>query len=168
MSDSPLTKPPFGILGALDLKTQGKQPTLFGERVTPVFEMRDHYVPLEILEKSQTITNPALAAADTFDVPNGELWIVRAWSAVGSVALADASTNVIAIASINNSLNQVVLHTQTATGGTTLLRVAPTNNLPLPVFLRPGWGFYIGLTMTAAPAVSFTYSISIAIQRLRD
>lgn len=43
MADSPLQKYPFGLLGALDLKSTGDAPSVFGDRVQPTLDTLPFY-----------------------------------------------------------------------------------------------------------------------------
>jgi len=166
VADSPLQKAPSGLLGAFDLKTLGQQPTKFGELVQPSVEVIDMYVPLTIAEKTLNVTNPDIEVADTFDVPNGELWLVRAWAWLGTAPAADLAKNVNVWASFNNAANQV------GVGGTTASNVPASGRrsvgawLTDPIWLRPGWGFLIGVGVSVTPAVAIPGTMSIAYQRI--
>lgn len=75
MADSPLQKVPFGVLGALDLKTLGLNPTLFGDRVQPVIEVFDNYLAPQV-EVVNAIEAAAQALGDfaMLQIPAGECW----------------------------------------------------------------------------------------------
>lgn len=92
MPDSPLQKAPTGLLGALNLKTQGRYPQLFGETLVPVLELTDFY-----LHPNRTALTFAAALTvgpgqvGTLVVPDGQAWSVKGISVVLARAAGDAA-----------------------------------------------------------------------------
>lgn len=71
---------PQGLLGLLDLKTQGVNPSLLGEIVTPVLELSNFYALNSRASNSQSSTLTGLGvtagAYANLVVPQGELWVL--------------------------------------------------------------------------------------------
>lgn len=87
----PLHKPPLGLLGALDLKTLGRNPSMLEDGVRPSLELFSAYAAsLQTLIKGAT---PALVSAGSLSivsVPAGVCWRLRQME--GRVVLAAAAT----------------------------------------------------------------------------
>lgn len=82
----PLQKVPPALLGALDMKALGLNPSALGDTVGPVVELLDHYVQnFTAVELAQQAVQTTGQQA-TLNVPQGELWRVRAVSAIMIIA----------------------------------------------------------------------------------
>lgn len=74
-----LQKVPVGLLGALELKTEGHNPGAFGDTLVPTFEAADFYgLPNVRLVAATTLNvNTVASVAGAITVPVGEVWRLR-------------------------------------------------------------------------------------------
>lgn len=160
----PLVKHPRGLLGAFEMKTLGQAPPQFGDTVLPTTDVTELYIPqLKIVQKDITCTNPAVFAEDTWDVPAGKVWRWWGVALTGTLAAADTALTVQTIFSVNDGSNQIALQAMAGTGGTNpSLKRSGANWRPTPLFLPAGYGVYAGFFLSAAPAVAFTMTFSVA------
>lgn len=77
MSDSPLHKAPLGLMDLLALRTQGQNPILFGDRVTPMLDVLDFYTADAIRQTSNATAGEVAAASLTLTVDPAFVWLVR-------------------------------------------------------------------------------------------
>jgi len=156
VADSPLQKAPSGLLGLFDLKTQGYNPNLFGDRVTPVVDVRAFYGVNNLDVLSTSSAGSATASTLVFTVPDLRIYRVLgicglAQCGVGAVFATDLNIGVV----INRTFAVVVDTTTHALRGvTTTVSEEFTGGLWFdePPILGPGWQFGVrfGFTTTGS------------------
>lgn len=162
----PLHKSPRGLLGAFNLKTLGRAPTQFGDTVLPVSIVDDFYFgEITIVQKDIVMTNPAVSAADTWDVPAGKIWRLYGAALTGTLDAADIAKSVSGLFTINDGVNQIAVQSLTSAGQTGVAVKSAAVRMGPPWVLQPGWGVFGGFYISAAPAVSFTMTFSVAYQQ---
>jgi len=75
---SPLQKVASGLLGALNLKTLGRNPQTFADELQPQYDATNHYL-LDLLTRFGSTTPSAALGVGTTQVvtvPQGEVWAV--------------------------------------------------------------------------------------------
>jgi hypothetical protein len=169
-----LQKAPSGLLGAFDLKVEGRNPDEFSDTVVPVVDVYDQYLALnsEVVPGSVLITNPATSNTVTHTVPQGQQWRLLAWGGDGVLAVADAAlviawnTAVYGPGGIDTVMVQP--HGNMTRGGDTNRAAAIGFVSPRPLLLPSGWAIAASVQLSAAPAVSFQFSFDLMIQRILE
>lgn len=75
--DSPLQKAPLALMDVLSLRTQGQNPTLFGDRVTPILDVLDYYTADNVRNTSNASAGEVAASSVTLQVDNNAVWLLR-------------------------------------------------------------------------------------------
>jgi hypothetical protein len=132
---SRLQTAPLGLLGALEMKVGGDNPSEFGALLQPTFEGAAFYLS-KGMQIAQVATNHATIAdgdLDTLPVPDGEAWWL--WSVSGAIALAAGD-------SFDDAWQLYVGYQYPSAGGINLAinigPPAPTGALTAGVSLRAG------------------------------
>jgi hypothetical protein len=104
---------PQGLLGLLDLKTQGENPSQLGPVVTPVIELADLYALNSRGSNSQNSTLTGLGvtagAYSNLVVPQGELWVVYNLTAeLGTPPLGAGATIAAAVGYVPTDNNRFI------------------------------------------------------------
>jgi hypothetical protein len=163
-----LQKGPIALLGAFALKVLGRNPTAFGDSITPVVDVYDQYLAAGELQVSNQVLATALAAfnSSTFTVPNGKAWRVKGASLLGSLNAADAafvSMQTVNIQSPNSSPNgcRIAAAQFPATAGPRAVGyVGP------PIFLPSGWKIVLELWTSAAITVTSNLQATVFFQEI--
>lgn len=96
MSSQPIQIIPSGLLGLLQLKNNGRNPSILPDELQSTFELRDWYLETDVRIRSgitAAIPSGTLGltlTAATHIVPEGEQWVLRGVYASMNVAAADA------------------------------------------------------------------------------
>lgn len=164
----PITTIARGLLGFLELKNQGKNPSDFNSLLQATFDIRDWMLQTNVL--STVGTDAAIAAVGTntyLTVPAGELWCVHDVQA--NIVLQAAATIVLApsynmgpVGSLSFSrLLAPLREYDQAVHGTTVVIPAELN---MPLFLNSG--ATIGIRTTALSAATTAGNVVIRYSRL--
>lgn len=166
-----LQKAPAGLLGAFDLKVEGRNPPDFGEAIVGTVDVYDQYLAQnqKIDRQTLSIPNPSTQNAGIHTVPAGKCWRLLTVSYTGVLDAADAALTVFAQTRLASDPNNSVValmepNGRLATGGANARLVSLAFTLPRPLFLPPGWSVVTVLQLSAAPAVSFSYDSALTIQ----
>lgn len=165
---NPLQKSPLGLLGALALKTLGRNPDQFSSSVMPTMDVYDQYLATSELQMVVDTTNLTLTGetTKTFTVPTGKVW--RLIAAGGRTGLNAADVALIMAGVVNlqspNGAPQrtpigVFLTPQLGQG----LRAFGFNFRP-PIFLPSGWKVLVDFDFSAAVTVAVPGIASIVVQ----
>lgn len=146
-----LQKGPIGLLGAFALKVLGRNPTQFGDTITPTIDVFDHYLSSGELQRvGQTITIGigALTANADQTVPNGKVWRVLGIGAAFVINAADAGLAFASHFSVKSP------------GGVTLTQIFSANSVGSSTGRTVG--FYAGrpLTLPGGWAINFVHTAS--------
>lgn len=95
MSDLLLQKAPIGLTGLFDLKLFGQQPDRVSGTVQPYVDAADHYL-LQNMQTQQGQNAACAIAGDgvSFQVPNGQVWRLRALAFRINALLADGQIHI--------------------------------------------------------------------------
>ena len=81
MADSPLQKAPLGLLGALDLKTLGDNPSRFQGTVFPMIDAQEYYLAPNLDIVTATGNAQTSGTEVSYTVPNGYAYRLKAINA---------------------------------------------------------------------------------------
>jgi hypothetical protein len=159
---NPLHKAPLGLIGAFALKVLGRNPTEFGDVVTPVVDVYDQY--LEVTE-SRVVGAMGIGVrtiSGTHTPASRFSWRVLA---IGVSLSLDAADVALTGTTITSMTSPAVAGTIVEPGGTLVVNGATGLFrslgvwLPRPFFLSPGWSItqrvYLSANVTAATNVNF-------------
>lgn len=162
-----LQKGPLGVLGAFSLKVLGRNPTGFGDSVSPVVDVYDQYLASGELQVNNQALATSLAAfnSSTFTVPNGKVWRLMGASLVGALNAADAallSTLAVAIQSPNSTPQgcRVAAGQTIATAGARFVAAV----FRPPIFLPSGFKVALELWTSAAITVTSNLQATVLVQ----
>lgn len=164
---SPLQKAPLSLLGALDLKTTGENPTEFGDVVTPTYAVDDHYLApnAQFVTVSGNLQNPADLL--TLSVPNGVAWRVRCVAGRAVIGSLDASGFYAFLGMRLNSTQSLVVVQQGVVPqpavATTLHPAVTTGLLARPLLLQSGGqlALYLEAAFNAPRACSLSALVDV-------
>jgi hypothetical protein len=140
-----LQKAPFGVLGLLELKVGGDNPTEFGGTLQPGADMLDYYTLDRSTVERATQSVQTDAQLATISVPTGQLWRIRAMSAVmllpNTVTVNSQGVGLSCGTNANNSGGHCRLHSSywPITGAVAVQQgIADTIYFERPLLLRQG------------------------------
>lgn len=167
-----LTKAPIGILGTFDMKVEGRNPGFFGDVMTPVADLLDHYA---LLDCSQQVDQTVMAigaktVGATLTPPNGCTWRLIALSSDLTLAAADTAFTGNTIATLSTpggfpgmALGYGALNKNGATG----LLNSWGYYLPRPLLMPLGSTISFRTLMSANLTVAATVTHSALVQLVR-
>jgi len=154
--NSALQKGPDGLLGALDLKTTGQNPILFGELLQGTLEAMEFYLLRNRFMSAQGGAWVALfTATGTFTVPQTEVWRIKEMAVQITRNVADIGLSLEVNCPLRRATSSASGSLFTALFGPTVaadLVQQRTLSLGVPLWLGPGDRITVvpGSTMTAA------------------
>ena len=159
-----LQKGPDGLLGALDLKTLGQNPTEFPATLQGVLECTPYYL---LRNRIVTVGSGAFVTVNTLiagiTTPNDEVWRVLAINGTSSRNVADVALTIeqyVTLRRMSGAVGGAIWTAQYGPVAATDLLQFRGEVLPEPLWMGPGdqLRMHVGTTITAA-ATSFTVSI---------
>jgi len=166
-----LQKAPVGILGALNLKTEGQNPSEFSDTVLGVIDVTNFYLGLEtkISRQTLTIANPGTFGSAAHTVPVGKVWRVFGGGFAGVLNAADAAlTTIVDTRFSSDPVNSVVaLMPPTGVmqrGGAANRACKLAATFGQTLFLPSGWSVLMTVQLDAAPAVDFVVDTALVLQ----
>lgn len=153
-----LQKGPLGILGAFALKVLGRNPSQFGDSVTPIVDVYDQYLATSELISNVVGGNLNLAATNTrtFTVPAGKAWRLMGCGidmGFNGADIALKSIITVEVSSPNSGLPGTVLYSSGTDVGGAVARTGGVAFRP-PIFLPSGWSINLKFSCSAAPTVA--------------
>lgn len=168
MPSSYLQKTGVGLLGALNLKTLGRQPNAFNDMVQPAFEVEEYYLlDLQSFANATAAAVSAVNSKATMTVPTSEIWRVisvggaaSAFSGAVAFPVSFAVEAILPGAATGVELGTAIAPSINAANDT----VRVVQQRP-PFFLAAGSGLQMVLG-TALGAVTVDLAVRAIIQRI--
>jgi len=104
----PIQPAPLGLLGLLQLKQLGQNPRDLANVVSPIFDLREHYMAAQFKTASVqvSVANNALGFQGMVPVPQGKLWYVYEHTIIiGATTVPTAGNEVRALPAVAANFN---------------------------------------------------------------